>query len=331
MFTPIQTSLGAWLLFQGSSGLLVHNGAVFGISSLISGSVFSPSRDNVPIIAGLVSSILPVYLLAPSLLPSYPAAPDSLATAATTFGVGLLLGWGTKNGRGCTSGHMLCGISRLSARSIISTAIFFTTALITANVVGGGSNIPPCGPSTPCYTAMSPSTPELAFISGAVILSTITNFFIIPKTFTRTETCRIAFAYIAGLEFGLGLLISGMADSAKVLRFFALPTDPSRFDPSLALIMAFGLGPSLVTYLSLEPGQSLDKDKPAANPTLAERWRLPTATVADIDWRFVAGALAFGVAWGLKGVCPGPALLRSFLQPSWGLVTVSGYFVGNLF
>lgn len=96
MFTPIQTSLGAWLLFQGSSGLLVHNGAVFGISSLISGSVFSPSRDNVPIIAGLVSSILPVYLLAPSLLPSYPAAPDSLATAATTFGVGLLLGWGTK-------------------------------------------------------------------------------------------------------------------------------------------------------------------------------------------------------------------------------------------
>lgn len=96
MFTPIQTSLGAWLLFQGSSGLLVHNGAVFGISSLISGSVFNPSRDNVPIIAGLISSILPVYLLAPSLLPSYPTAPDSLATATTTFGVGLLLGWGTK-------------------------------------------------------------------------------------------------------------------------------------------------------------------------------------------------------------------------------------------
>lgn len=96
MFTPVHTSLGAWLLFQGSSGLLVHNGAVFGISSLISGSVFNPSRDNIPIVAGLVSSIIPVYLFAPSLLPSYPAAPNSLATAATTLGVGLLLGWGTK-------------------------------------------------------------------------------------------------------------------------------------------------------------------------------------------------------------------------------------------
>lgn len=226
---------------------------------------------------------------------------------------------------------MLCGISRLSARSIISTAIFFTTALITANVVGGGSNIPSCGPSTPCYTPLSPSAPELAFISGAIVLSTITNFFIIPKAFPRTETFRTLFAYIAGIEFGLGLLISGMADSAKVLRFFALPTDPSRFDPSLALIIAFGLGPSLVTYLSLEPGQSSGKDKAASKPTLAERWRLPTATVADIDWRFVAGALAFGMAWGLRGVCPGPALLRAVLQPSWGLVTMSGYILGNLF
>lgn len=96
MFTPIHTSLGALLLFEGSSGLLFHNGAVFGISSLISGSVFNPSRDNVPIVAGLVSSVLPVYLLVPSLLPSYPAPPNSLLSAVMTMGVGFLLGWGTK-------------------------------------------------------------------------------------------------------------------------------------------------------------------------------------------------------------------------------------------
>lgn len=96
MFTPIHTSLGALLLFQGSSGLLLHNGAVFGISSLLSGCVFNPSRDNVPIITGLVSSIIPVFLLAPSLIPSYPPAPQSLASAAATLGVGFLLGWGTK-------------------------------------------------------------------------------------------------------------------------------------------------------------------------------------------------------------------------------------------
>ena len=96
MFTPIHTTLGALLLFQGSSGLLVHNGAVFGISSLLSGCVFNPSRDNVPIIAGLVSSVVPVYLIAPSLIPSYPAPPGSWASVAATVGVGFLLGWGTK-------------------------------------------------------------------------------------------------------------------------------------------------------------------------------------------------------------------------------------------
>ncbi|OGE51721.1 hypothetical protein PENARI_c012G03795 [Penicillium arizonense] len=324
MFTPVDTTLGALLLFQGSSGLLLHNGAVFGISSLLSGIAFNPSRDNVPIIAGLVSSVVPVYLFAPSLIPSYPAAPHSWASAAATLGVGFLLGWGTKNGRGCTSGHMLCGLSRLSPRSLIATAVFFTTALLTANFVGGGANIPACG-ATPCYTPVYPSGPELVFMAGAVILAAITNFGIVPRKVHRSEESRIAFSFIAGLEFGLGLLISGMADPAKVLRFFAFLTEPSRFDPSLALIILFGIGPSLFTYMTERPGQVV------AKPTLAEKWRLPTATVADIDWRFVAGAAAFGLAWGLKGVCPGPAVLRTVLQPTWGLATMSGYMLGNLF
>lgn len=96
MFTPVHTSLGALLLFQGSSGLLFHNGAVFGISSLLSGCIINPSSENIPIIAGIVSSIAPVYLLAPSLFPSYPAAPNSWASVASTLGTGFLLGWGTK-------------------------------------------------------------------------------------------------------------------------------------------------------------------------------------------------------------------------------------------
>lgn len=96
MFTPIHTSLGALLLFQGSSGLLFHNGAVFGISSLLSGCIINPSSDNIPIIAGIVCSVAPVYLFAPSLIPSYPAAPSSLAAVASTVGTGFLLGWGTK-------------------------------------------------------------------------------------------------------------------------------------------------------------------------------------------------------------------------------------------
>jgi uncharacterized membrane protein YedE/YeeE len=224
---------------------------------------------------------------------------------------------------------MLCGISRLSPRSLIATAVFFTTALLTANFVKGGSNIPACN-GVPCYTPVYPSTWELGFMACTTLVAAITNFIIIPRNVHRSEKSRVIFSYVAGLEFGLGLLMSGMADPAKVLRFFAFLTDHSRFDPSLALIILFGIGPSLFTFLKEKPGQTLEKGKPAPNPTLAKEWRLPTATVGDIDWRFVAGSVAFGLAWGLRGVCPGPAILRTVLQPTWGLATMVGYIVGNV-
>lgn len=346
MFTPIQTSLGALLLFHGSSGLLFHNGAVFGISSLLSGCVFNPSQDNIPVIAGLASSIIPVYLLAPSVIPVYPSALESRASAAATLGIGFLIGWGTKvgpgaqyqypkqanktpqNGRGCTSGHMLCGLSRLSPRSLIATAIFFTTAVLTANFITKSSNIPSCG-EIPCYIPTYPSSPELTLALGSTVLASLTNL-LVPRLLSQSERSKVIFSYLAGLEFGLGLLISGMADPAKVLRFFAFLTDPSRFDPSLALIILFGIGPSLIANLIAKPGQASRNEKAVAKPTLAENWKLPTATVADINWRFVAGAAAFGLGWGISGGCPGPVLLRAMIQPAWGLVTMVGYMLGNM-
>lgn len=168
-------------------------------------------------------------------------------------------------------------------------------------------------------------------MAAAVLLASITNFAIVPRMLHRSPESKTIFSFVTGLEFGTGLLISGMADPAKVLRFFAFLTDPSRFDPSLALIILFGIGPSLITYLSAKPGQSPEKGKLQTKPTLAEQWRLPTATVSDIDGRFMAGAVAFGLVWGWRGVCPGPAILRAVLQPTWGLVTMTGYMLGNLF
>lgn len=115
-----------------------------------------------------------------------------------------------------------------------------------------------------------------------------------------------------------------MADPTKVLRFFSL-TNLWNFDPSLALVMLFGVGPNMLSYLSLKGGIESKK-----SPTLAPKFRLPTATVKDIDWRFVAGAVAFGVGWGVSGVCPGPGLLRSVMQPGWGLSWMVGFFSGSL-
>ncbi|KAH8693860.1 YeeE/YedE family integral membrane protein [Talaromyces proteolyticus] len=334
MFTPVHTSLGALLLFSGSFGLLVHNGRVFGISSMLRSGLVRPdiTDENVAVLAGLLSSPWLVWLFVPSLLPAYPDAVESWTSVVSTLGLGFLVGWGTKNGAGCTSGHMLCGISRLSARSLLATGIFFTTALLTATyapVLTGSQIIPICREG-PCYHISLPTIFELSVMTTSAVLAILANFAIGPQKLllSRLPTSRSAFAYLAGVQFGLGLLFTGMADPAKVIRFFAFLTDLSAFDPSLALVLVFGVGPSLYWYLATEPGKANAEGKVDA-PTLADSWSLPNRTLADVDWRFVAGAVAFGLGWGLSGVCPGPAIVRSVLQPAWGVVWMAGYAVGS--
>ncbi|MBD8628500.1 YeeE/YedE family protein [Oxalobacteraceae sp. CFBP 8753] len=105
---------------------------------------------------------------------------------------------------------------------------------------------------------------------------------------------RILMALITGLVFGIGLIVSGMTNPAKVLGFLDLA---GRWDPSLALVMAGAILVALPAFrVAARRRQSL----------LGEPMHLPTAT--RIDRRLVLGSLAFGSGWGLAGFCPGPAL-----------------------
>lgn len=102
-------------------------------------------------------------------------------------------------------------------------------------------------------------------------------------------------ALIAGLVFGAGLLLSGLANPAKVLAFLDLA---GAWDPSLALVMGGAVAVSAIAFtLARRRGRSL----------LGEPLRLPARR--DIDRRLILGALGFGVGWGLVGFCPGPALV----------------------
>jgi hypothetical protein len=101
-------------------------------------------------------------------------------------------------------------------------------------------------------------------------------------------------AFFVGLVFGIGLIVSGMTDPAKVLGFLDLAGD---WDPSLAFVMA---GAILVGLLAFRSAERRERS------LLGEPMRLPTAT--RIDRRLLLGALAFGAGWGLAGYCPGPAL-----------------------
>ena len=119
---------------------------------------------------------------------------------------------------------------------------------------------------------------------------------------------------IAGLLFGLGLLISGMANPAKVQNFLDLA---GTFDPSLIFVM---LGAVVVTFV----GYRLVFRRP--RPLLAERFFVPT--VNDIDGRLTIGAALFGIGWGLSGFCPGPAFTSLPLLAKGTLIFVPAMLVG---
>ncbi len=102
-------------------------------------------------------------------------------------------------------------------------------------------------------------------------------------------------SFLAGPIFGIGLIVAGMANPAKVLGFLDLA---GNWDPSLALVMAGGIAMGLALF-------TLAKRR--ARSLLGLPMRLPAGT--RLDRRLILGSLLFGTGWGLAGICPGPALV----------------------
>ena len=101
-------------------------------------------------------------------------------------------------------------------------------------------------------------------------------------------------AFIAGLIFGLGLLLAGMANPAKVLGFLDLA---GAWDPSLGLVMAGAIGVAVLP---------LTWAKRRHRSLLGAPMQLPVKR--ELDRRLIGGSLLFGVGWGIAGICPGPAV-----------------------
>ena len=127
---------------------------------------------------------------------------------------------------------------------------------------------------------------------------------------------RSLVALLAGLLFGLGLVVSRMIDPAKVLGFLDLAGD---WDPSLAFVM---IGAIPVAAIGFRAARA----RPA--PLFDTQFHGPTR--AQLDGRLVAGAALFGVGWGLVGYCPGPALTSLALGRWQSFVFVAAMLVGML-
>jgi uncharacterized protein len=125
---------------------------------------------------------------------------------------------------------------------------------------------------------------------------------------------RSFFGFLTGLVFGIGLVISGMANPAKVLNFLDVA---GAWDPSLAFVMA---GAAAVTFIGYRVVSR------QSGPVLDDSFDTPDRTT--IDRPLVAGAAIFGIGWGIGGYCPGPALTALPLLAPGTLIFVPAMLLG---
>jgi uncharacterized membrane protein YedE/YeeE len=121
-------------------------------------------------------------------------------------------------------------------------------------------------------------------------------------------------ALLSGLIFGLGLILAGMANPAKVLAFLDVA---GAWDPSLALVMGGAAG---VASLAFATARKRDRSY------LGGKIQIPAP--GAIDRRLVLGSLAFGIGWGMAGICPGPALVLLGSGSAKGLVFIGSMLLG---
>jgi uncharacterized protein len=138
-FTPVSAAIGGALIGLAAALLMLSTGRIAGISGIVGGLIGwnVPDRDwRIAFIVGLI-----LAPLSGSLVGYAVAEPQMPASWAVIVIAGLLVGFGTRLGGGCTSGHGICGVARLSPRSLTATAVFMVVAIIvvaiTRHVLGG--------------------------------------------------------------------------------------------------------------------------------------------------------------------------------------------------
>jgi uncharacterized protein len=138
-FTPVSAAIGGALIGLAAALLMLLTGRIAGISGILGGCLGTAGGDKgwrLAFLGGLILAPLTGAVTGYGL-----TTPQMPASFTVIIAAGLLVGFGTRLGSGCTSGHGVCGIARLSPRSITATAVFMATAVLvvalTRHLLGG--------------------------------------------------------------------------------------------------------------------------------------------------------------------------------------------------
>jgi len=300
MQLPYEAVVGGLFIGVASGVYMLLAQRVAGNSGALKALVLGPAEPaKLAFLAGLCTSGAAVgQKLKPDCfeIPAPPASPQLLVS-------GMAIGLGTVLGNGCTSGHGLCGISRLSRRSIVAVCVFMGCAAATATLRSGQFEVA-------SITQPDRITPDAAKL--ALALAGGFGAILLPLPLLTHPAVREMFVSVCvGLCFGTGLALGGMVRPSVVLHALS----PESFDPTLWILFSTALGTTFVLYrLAAASGVA------AANFVAG----------GAIDLQLLLGASLFGIGWGSCGFCPGPLLVAIGADPTQTgpLVVLLGIAIG---
>ncbi|KAJ3732282.1 hypothetical protein DFJ43DRAFT_997302 [Lentinula guzmanii] len=298
--TPLASVLGGFGLSLPVYSLMILNGNVFGISGFVHRAV----RGNKEALIATAGLIVGGTII--GAVEGRGPESSSLSIPGLLLS-GFLVGLGTKLSNGCTSGHMLAGLSRSSKRSITATAIFFCTAVATTRLL----HPPRFLPTNPPDYSLNTMDKTLLIAQTIPLLASVLLYTHVRLHFQTAHSnspssgerelrpvARLAALMSTTVEFALALRLSNLTDPKKVTAFLLLPSHPG-FDPSLAFLAIGAIPIGAILYrLFRGPEQ----------PVLGGSWAIPKS--GSIDSKLVLGSVLFGIGWGISGLCPGPAVIN---------------------
>jgi uncharacterized membrane protein YedE/YeeE len=319
-FTPIAGTIGGSMIGLSAVSLLLLNGDILGASGIAASVLLSPRKALSNSHDLWKIAFLTTFLIVSSLIPHFAldvrSSEDTSVPIPSSFAyslAGLLVGFGTRLGNGCTSGHGVCGMGRNSGRSFVAVLTFMATGIATSILTAPTSSLAE-------YTSIlrtqdrvvEPFNPVVGY---ALALFMATALLTLPLRVLQqkgamhdSDKAKVPGAVIAGGLFAGGLAISGMVLPSKLFGFLnGTGIADGTWDPTLATVLGAAVTVSFLSYQFVPKFGVFPNSKKVLNhPLMATTFDVPTNRT--IDFNLLFGEAIFGVGWGIGLLCPGPAL-----------------------
>jgi uncharacterized membrane protein YedE/YeeE len=318
MFQYWPNLVGGATIGLSAASLLLMNGDILGASGITSSTFLHPIKTlqhssnhwKLAFLASFFSVgaflLGPKYDLAEANAQSRPLSMLGYAVA------GFFVGFGTRLGNGCTSGHGICGLARLSKRSLAAVGSFMASGILTAILTDPASKFAHLTSflrtdSVVNDKIVGTGIAMTAVLVGAALVSPLFHHNGEP---TKDDRAKCIGGVLSGALFSGGLFLSQMIYPGKVFGFLKLTgLADGTWDPALVFVMGGGVIVSFISYQFLEKHRVFGNTKPIEHPICLSKdceFGIPNTTV--IDRNLLLGSILFGVGWGVGGICPGPAL-----------------------